>query len=85
MKKLIKFYSNNCSPCKAMAPVVEDVLKDTDIKLEEVAIDSEDGLKKASELGIRAVPTFIFTVDGLAKGIKSGVMTRDELSKFVGL
>ncbi|QMV48254.1 hypothetical protein PQC36_gp084 [Proteus phage Vb_PmiP-P59] len=68
-----------------MAPVVEDVLKDTDIKLEEVAIDSEDGLKRASELGIRAVPTFIFTVDGLAKGIKSGVMTRDELSKFVGL
>lgn len=62
MKKVIKFSSSNCMPCKALAPVfdkIKEVYKNTDVKFQDVDVGSDvNGL--AELFKIRSVPTVVY-------------------------
>lgn len=40
MNTIIKVYKSNCSPCKELSEVLEEVKKDTEFELEEYNIES---------------------------------------------
>lgn len=66
MQKLIKFYSDNCAPCKAMAPIFwEFVQLQENVPVEEINISDPEGRDKALALHLRGVPSFVaFYEDG---------------------
>lgn len=59
MSKVIKFYSNSCAPCAAMAPVFKKVVDDYNVEVEEVNITEGDGRERAIEYGVRSIPAFV--------------------------
>lgn len=59
MNKVIKFYSNQCVPCKAMAPILNKLAEELDLEVEEVNILEGNGRERAIEYGVRSIPAFI--------------------------
>ena len=61
-KKAIRFTAPWCGPCKAYAPMFENVSKEvTDWEFETIDIDKNPEL--ATEYSIRSIPTTVFLVD----------------------
>ena len=57
---IIDFYADWCGPCKSVAPVLEELAKDFDGKLNVFKVDTEKEIELASVFGIRSIPSFLF-------------------------
>lgn len=75
--KTIKFYSNNCAPCKTMGRILaeNDIQIDTDC-------DINENPELARQYGIRSIPTIVILDDEGAE-IKRliGAISKEELLK----
>ena len=60
---LIDFYADWCGPCKAIAPIIDELAEEvTDAKV--VKVDTEESPELGARFGIRSIPTFIVMKDG---------------------
>jgi thioredoxin len=57
---LIDFYADWCGPCKMLAPVLEELAKDFDGKLEIYKVNTEEEHELASVFGIKSIPSILF-------------------------
>ena len=80
MKQLLKFSATWCGPCKSMANNMKHV-DFGDVEL--VDIDIEEQSDKATQYGIRGVPTVVLLEDGVEVKRKSGVMMADQIEEFI--
>jgi thioredoxin 1 len=63
MKKILYFSAVWCSPCRVLAPKMDELAKE--ITIEKVDVDSQSDI--ANKFGITSIPTVIMTVDGEEK------------------
>jgi len=60
---LIQFYSDRCIACRAMEPVMKEIIRECDgkgIKIEQLNVSDPNVRRMASRFHIRGVPTFVF-------------------------
>jgi thioredoxin len=57
---IIDFYADWCGPCKMVAPVLEELAKDFDDKIDVFKVNTEEEQELASAFGIRSIPSFLF-------------------------
>jgi thioredoxin 1 len=57
---IIDFYADWCGPCKMVAPVLEELAKDFDGKIDVFKVNTEEEQELASVFGIRSIPSFLF-------------------------
>lgn len=57
---LIDFYADWCGPCKAVAPVLEELAKEYDGEIYIYKIDTEAEQELAAMFGIRSIPSLLF-------------------------
>jgi thioredoxin 1 len=57
---IIDFYADWCAPCKMVSPVLEDLAKDFEGKLDVFKVNTEEEQELASAFGIRSIPSFLF-------------------------
>lgn len=79
--KLIKLYADWCGPCK----VLERMMRDLDIKHENVNIDSPDGEGLSIKHNVRAIPTLLVLDenDNLIRKMTGLPATPEDLTKFI--
>ncbi len=57
---IIDFYADWCGPCKQVAPVLEELAKEYEGKVDIYKIDTEDQQELAAAFGIRSIPSMLF-------------------------
>jgi len=76
-KVIFDFYADWCNPCKIMEPVLENIEKETDIKVVKVDVEKENDL--ATLFGIMSIPTMYFYKEGKKISEKIGVQTLETI------
>lgn len=57
---IIDFYATWCGPCKAVAPVLDELSKDYEGKIDFYKVDTDAEMELSSAFGIRSVPSLLF-------------------------
>lgn len=83
MVKLLDFKAIWCGPCRMMEPVIEELKKELDGKVEVVVIDVDENQTEAGKYGVMSIPTFIVLKDGKEVGRKIGVTSKEDLLKLL--
>ncbi len=82
---LIDFYAAWCAPCRAFAPVLEQLAADYGdrCKFCKVDIDRQEGL--AHQFDIMSVPTLVLLRDGEIQQRISGLRSREDILEILGI
>lgn len=78
---VVDFWAPWCSPCRALAPVLEEVCDELRIPLGKVDIDKDK--KIAQEYGVMSIPCLILFKHGEEQGRKIGNVPRQSLMNFL--
>jgi len=57
---LIDFYADWCGPCKMVAPILDELSKEYDGKINIYKVDTEVEQELAAAFGIRSIPSMLF-------------------------
>jgi thioredoxin 1 len=61
---MVDFWAEWCGPCKAIAPVLEELARDAGGRLTLAKVNVDDNHGLAARYGIRSIPTVLFVKDG---------------------
>lgn len=61
---LVDLWAPWCGPCKAMAPILDELAKDLAGKITIAKLNVDDHGAVAAEYNVRAIPTFLVFKDG---------------------
>jgi len=78
---IIDFYADWCGPCKMVAPILEDLAKEFDGKLNVYKIDTEAEQELASVFGIRSIPSLLFVPKDGQPQMAMGALPKDTFIK----
>jgi thioredoxin 1 len=78
---MVDFWAEWCGPCRAIAPVLEDLAKASEgkVTLAKVNVDENQGL--AARYGIRSIPTILFVKNGKVADQVIGAVPKAQLQK----
>jgi len=82
MQTLLKFHASWCGPCKAMAPIVEQLDAEDD-NLIVTSVDIDDNPQLRADYNIRSIPAFVLLENRKEVARKVGSCTLSELRSFV--
>jgi thioredoxin 1 len=80
---LVDFWAEWCGPCKAIAPVLEQIASELGPKVKIVKVNVDNSPHLAEQYGVRSIPNLILYKNGAVVGNKVGVKTKSELVAFI--
>ena len=61
---LVDFWAEWCSPCRMIAPLLDELAGEYDGKIKIGKVDIDQSLGLAAEYGVRSIPTFLIFKNG---------------------
>ena len=81
-KVLVDFYADWCGPCKMMFPILEEIAATDKIKVVSVDIDDNDEL--ADKYQVSSIPCLVILNEGKEVKRNVGMISKEDLEKFIG-
>jgi thioredoxin 1 len=82
-KVIVDFWAEWCGPCHAVAPVLDRIANEHDVKIVKVNIDQEQEL--AQRFGVASIPLMILFEDGEPVAQAIGAQPKGSLERSLGL
>lgn len=82
---LVDFFATWCGPCKALAPVLDEVAGEVAGKAAVYKLDIDQSPDVAARYGVMSVPTLIVFESGKPKAQAVGVQPKQAILNLLGL
>lgn len=80
---VVDFWAAWCGPCKAIAPIVEELAREYSGKVKMGKVNVDENPKTATHYGIMSIPTLVFFKNGKVMDQVAGGLTKAELKKRI--
>ena len=80
---LVDFWAEWCGPCKAIAPVLEEIASVYADKVRIAKLNVDDNSATAAKFNIRSIPTLLLFQKGALVAQKVGALSRAQLRAFL--
>jgi thioredoxin 1 len=80
---LLDFWAEWCGPCKAIAPVLDELAKQYEGKLKVVKINIDQNQKTPRDYGVRGIPTLMVFKGGKVEATQIGAVGKGQLTQMI--
>ena len=80
---IVDFYADWCGPCKAIAPVLEELSDEYKDKIVVYKIDTDKEMELSSLFGIQSIPTLLFIPTKGNPMIQKGALPKNILQQVI--
>ena len=80
---LVDYWAEWCGPCKAIAPILDEVATAYAGRLQVAKMNVDDNRDVPAKFGIRGIPTLMVFKGGQLAATKVGAMTKAQLTQFL--
>ncbi len=81
---VIDFYADWCGPCKALSPIMEELSKEYEGKVDIYKVDTEAEQELAAVFRIRSIPSILFVPKNEKPVMAVGALPKAEFVKAFG-
>src|SRR5688500_7540926 len=79
---LVDYWAAWCSPCKMIAPILDEIADEYADKLTIAKINIDENQLTPQKYAVRGIPTLMIFKNGEIAGSKVGAMSKSQLSAF---
>jgi thioredoxin 1 len=80
---LVDYWAEWCGPCKAIAPILDDVAKEYAGRLRVAKLNIDENTDTPPKYGIRGIPTLMIFKNGNVEATKVGALSKSQLTAFI--
>ncbi len=80
---LVDYWAEWCGPCKAVAPVLDEVAREYSGKLKIAKLNVDENQEIPKKYGIRGIPTLMLFKNGNIEATKVGALSKSQLTAFL--
>jgi len=80
---LIDFWAEWCGPCKALAPVLDEIAADYAGRLKVTKLNIDENPEVPAQHGVRGIPTLLLYKNGNLEATKVGALSKSQLVAFI--
>ena len=80
---IIDFYADWCQPCKVVSPILEELSKEYEGKINIYKVNTEEETELSSAFGIRSIPSLLFCPSEGQPQMAQGALPKESLVQAI--
>lgn len=80
---LVDFWAQWCGPCKALAPILDDIAESFEGKITVAKLNIDENPDSPAKYGVMSIPSMILFKNGNVEATKVGLVSKSQLSAFI--
>jgi thioredoxin 1 len=80
---LVDFWAEWCTPCKMIAPVLEEIAQEYGGRVKVAKINIDQNQDTPRKYAVRGIPTLMLFKNGAVEATKVGAVSKSQLSAFL--